>query len=96
MASARHVIRATREELGLSGRELARRAGKDHTYLSRFERGLLPVEPSPEWLHDVTTALGDALAEAGDDHMQMTVSTGPASAERTLRVIHEKSEGAQA
>jgi transcriptional regulator with XRE-family HTH domain len=62
MATAREVIRDMRKEQKLSIRELARLADVDHTYLSRYERGLT-AEPSARWLRDVTQALGRNLAD---------------------------------
>ena len=61
MATARHLIRGLRSEQGLSQRKLAELASVDHTYLSRYERGLLSGEPSDRWLRDVAQALGANL-----------------------------------
>jgi transcriptional regulator with XRE-family HTH domain len=58
-----HAIRATREPLEWSIRELARRADVNPGYLSRFERG--QVDPTPRWLFAVETALAEGLAERG-------------------------------
>lgn len=69
MATARHLIKGLRQEHGLSQRELARLADVDHTYLSRFERGVLKKEPTDRWLRDVATALGANLVrlQKGED-----------------------------
>lgn len=50
-----HRVREERERLGLSLRELARRAGLDPGHLSRIERGERPA------LTDAATALAEAL-----------------------------------
>lgn len=63
MATARHVIKAAREEQGLSIRRLARLADVDHTYLARYEKGETANEPSPRWLRSVAQALGKNLVE---------------------------------
>lgn len=49
-----------RKAQNLSIRELARLADVDHSMLSRVERG--EVDPSARWLKEVTTALGQHLA----------------------------------
>lgn len=69
-----------REAQGISIRELARRADVDHTYLSRFEAGLLDKEPSRRWLRAVTDALGRELAHRCDHPAMESCETAPAGA----------------
>jgi len=50
------VLRARREELGISQEELAERAGVDRSYISILERGL--KSPTLETLEKICSALG--------------------------------------
>jgi predicted transcriptional regulator len=60
MEPTQTAIEESRVALGVSIRELAREAGVDHTYLSRYERG--EVTPSRSWLRRVALAIGDRVA----------------------------------
>lgn len=62
--SSGNAIRVVREAQGLSQRELAERAGVNHSYLAQVERGE-KINPSVEWLASVNQALADHLAEGG-------------------------------
>lgn len=64
-----HLLREARLRAGLSQTQLARRAGKAPSAISRWERG--DVEPSLERLRTLIRATGYDLAiglVAGDDH----------------------------
>lgn len=56
-----NAIRMMREAQGLSQRELAERAGVNHSYLAQVERGE-KLNPSPRWLASVADALGRHLS----------------------------------
>lgn len=55
------TIRAMRAAMGLSLRELGRRAGTTPGYLSQVERG--KRDPSERWLGAVKRALGEHMIE---------------------------------
>lgn len=57
---AETAVQESRVALGMTVRGLAREAGVDHTYLSRYERG--QVTPTRRWLRAVSTALGRRVA----------------------------------
>lgn len=52
---AETAVEELRVALGMTQRELAREAGVDHTYLSRYERG--QVSPRRRWLRRVSRTL---------------------------------------
>ena len=54
------LLRATREDVGISRRALAALAGVNHSHLARFEHGERSV--SPDFLVTVVTALATVLA----------------------------------
>jgi transcriptional regulator with XRE-family HTH domain len=55
-------LRQRREELGLSTRELAERAGTTHTTVARLEQGAFDA-PAPDKLSRIADALGLGLAD---------------------------------
>jgi transcriptional regulator with XRE-family HTH domain len=55
-------LRRSREALGISARELARRADVDDSTIVRFEQGAF-AEPSPDKLHRIARVLGLNLAD---------------------------------
>lgn len=57
-----NAIREMREAQGMSQRELAERAGVNHSYLAQVERGE-KTNPSERWLEAVSKALANHLAE---------------------------------
>lgn len=57
-AGAGHVIRATRERIGMSQTELAARAGVSAGHLSRVERG---AKASRIYLDHLARVLADAI-----------------------------------
>lgn len=63
MQSAGTAVRDAREAQQLSLSKLSRLAGVSVAHLSRVERG--HRQPSPQWLHQVTRALGHNLATGG-------------------------------
>jgi len=55
-------LRARREQLGLSTRELAERVGTTHTTIARIEQGGFDA-PAPDKLSRIADALGLSLAD---------------------------------
>ena len=53
------AIRQLRTSAGLTLADVATLAGISVSYLSRVENGL--VSPTPQWVHIVTSAIGDRL-----------------------------------
>lgn len=53
------LLRATREQHGLTQARLARRIGADRAYVSRVERG--EVSPTFDWARRALAAMGEEL-----------------------------------
>ena len=61
----RTAVEELRVALGMSRREASRVADVDHTYLGRYERGL--VTPSRHWLRRVASAFGELVAHRHEE-----------------------------
>jgi transcriptional regulator with XRE-family HTH domain len=77
-------VREIRQGNGLSGRELAERAGVSPAYLSRLENGRL--SPTVSTLTRIMRALGEPVSKAFGERD----STAPVVRVEDRRVIHER------